>query len=150
MFNHLIYLNIAREISKLSKCVSIQVGCILVKEGRILSIGYNGTPPNYINCDEMFPEYDQQRDRELHHQWSLIHELHAEMNAILWAAKNGISIEGATLYCTHQPCDQCTKNILALGITNIYYKDEYDKVQNNIEIQKFIKDMNVNITQVKE
>lgn len=127
--------------AKRSKCVSRQVGAIIVKDDRIVSEGYNGTPKGYINCCEHFEEYNEE-----HHLWSNTHEIHAEMNAILWSARKGISIEGGTIYSTTKPCLQCTKNIIASGITTIYYSDEYSKNddetldaflrENKIDIQK--------------
>ena len=82
----------AHSLAKLSKCVRLQVGCLLVKDGRVLSTGVNGTPSGYINCNEA--------NYEDHHQWSLRHEIHAELNAVIWAARLGTPIEGATAYVT--------------------------------------------------
>jgi len=64
--------------------------------------------------------------REHHHRWSDIHEIHAEMNAILFAAKTGISIEGSTIYTSIFPCQHCLKNILQSGIKRIVYNKMYD------------------------
>ena len=86
----IVFIKIAKTIAELSKCVSHQVGCIIVKDDRIISMGYNGTPAKYTNCNEKFSTYTS---REEHHKWSKTHEIHAELNAILYAAKNGISIE---------------------------------------------------------
>ncbi len=110
-----------------SKCVSKQVGALIVLDGRIVSTGYNGTPKGYENCNEHFPNYDPAKDREAHHTWSKIHEIHAEVNAIAFAARNDIGIEGAELYTILQPCDDCLKVIIAAGIKKIYYVIPYDK-----------------------
>ena len=89
MLSDEIFLNIAKEIAKGSKCVSIHVGCVIEKNNRILSTGYNGTPSGYMNChDHWKGEYTHE-----HHEWSIKYEIHAEMNALLWAARNGISVE---------------------------------------------------------
>lgn len=76
--------------------------------------------------------------REQHHKWSDQHEIHAEMNAILFAAKNGISIDGTILYTTLFPCQHCLKNILQCGIIAIVYKNEYDLAEKDNDFMKFI------------
>ena len=78
MLSDKIFIKIANEIASASKCVSKQVGAVIVKDGRILSTGYNGTPPGYENCcDHWNNEYTSE-----HHEWSKTYEIHAEMNAI--------------------------------------------------------------------
>ena len=123
-----VFLNIAKELSRLSKCRSLQIAALIVKDGRIISQGINGTPPGFINCDEMFPpkEYDI-FDREKHHEWSQKFEIHCELNALLFAAKHGISIDNTTMYITYQPCANCVKNIIAAGIKRVVYENDYDK-----------------------
>jgi len=118
-----IYLDIADKISEFSKCASLQVGCVIEKDGRIISIGYNGTPSGYVNCNEVFNGPSDE-----HSIWSDKYEIHAELNAILFAAKNGVSIDGATLYCSVRPCWQCTKNIIQSGIKKIIYRREYHRI----------------------
>jgi dCMP deaminase len=134
------FINIAQEIATASKCVSKQVGAVIVKDGRILSTGYNGTPAGYINCrDHWDSEYTSE-----HHEWSKTYEIHAEMNAIIWAARKGISIEGSTIYVTLEPCSECSKNIIASGVLRIVYLKSYEHNHSAI-ISKFIKDNNVSI-----
>jgi dCMP deaminase len=139
------FINIAFEIAKASKCVSKQVGAVIVKDGRVLSTGYNGTPAGYINCSE---HWDGQYTKE-HHEWSKTYEIHAEMNAIIWAARKGISIEDATIYVTLEPCSECSKNIIASGIKRIVYAKPYEHNHSEI-ISKFIKDNGVVIQQLKK
>lgn len=134
------FINIAQEIATASKCVSKQVGAVIVKDGRILSTGYNGTPAGFINCrDHWQGEYTSQ-----HHEWSKTYEIHAEMNAIIWAARKGISVEGSTIYVTLEPCSECSKNIIASGVVRIVYLRAYEHNHSAI-ISKFIKDNNVSI-----
>lgn len=128
------FLKTAYLLGQESKCVSKQVGCVIAKDKRIISTGINGTPPGYKNCCDQFPEYNPETDREKHHAWSRIYEVHAEMNAIAFAAKNDIGIEGAELYTILQPCDECLKNIIAAGIKKIYYVIPYDKATLNNEL----------------
>lgn len=138
-----VFLNIAEEIAKFSKCVSAQVGCVIVKEGRILSTGYNGTPKNVKNCCDHFIDYDKPTQRDEHGVWSQKFEIHAELNALIWAARTGIQIDGATLYCTLQPCMECTKNIIGAGIKKVVYDNRYDRIKNEDEIITFLKEANV-------
>ena len=132
------FINIATELATASKCVSKQVGAVIVKDGRILSTGYNGTPAGYTNCCDYWDnEYTSQ-----HHEWSKTYEIHAEMNAIIWAAREGISIKDATIYVTLEPCSECSKNLIASGIKRIVYAKEYEHT-NSALVSKFIKDNGV-------
>ncbi len=140
MISDLNFINIAHEIASASKCVSKQVGAVIVKDGRILSTGYNGTPAGYINCSEHWhDEYTKE-----HHDWSKTYEIHAEMNAIIWAARKGISIEDGTIYVTLEPCSECSKNLIAAGIKRIVYDKAYEHTNSEI-VSKFIKDNGVTI-----
>ncbi|MCI0501174.1 MAG: dCMP deaminase family protein [Epsilonproteobacteria bacterium] len=143
MINDKIFINIAKEIASASKCVSKQVGAVIVKEGRILSTGYNGTPAGFINCCEYWnDEYTKE-----HHEWSKTYEIHAEMNAIIWAARKGISIEGGTIYVTLEPCSECSKNLIASGIKRIVYEKPYEHT-NSAVVSKFIHDNGVIIEKI--
>lgn len=95
-----------------SPCERLQVGCVLVKENRIVSQGYNGFLPG---C----PHKSVVRDN---HEQATVH---AEQNAIADCAKRGVSCEGATAYITHYPCIICTRLLLASGIQEIKYIEEY-------------------------
>ena len=140
MLNDTNFINIAFELAKASKCVSKQVGAVIVKDGRILSTGYNGTPAGFTNCcDHWNGKYTAE-----HHEWSKTYEIHAEMNAIIWAAREGISIEGATIYVTLEPCSECSKNVIASGIKRIVYAKSYEHTHSAV-ISKFIKDNGVSI-----
>jgi dCMP deaminase len=143
MLNDQNFINIAKEIASASKCVSKQVGAVIVKDGRILSTGYNGTPPGYTNCTDHW-EGEYTKD---HHEWSKTYEIHAEMNAIIWAAREGISINGATIYVTLEPCSDCSKNVIASGIKRIVYDNSYEHTNSEI-VTKFITDNNVSIEQL--
>ena len=144
MLNDRNFINIAHEIAKASKCVSKQVGAVIVKNGRILSTGYNGTPSGYTNCCDY---WDNKYTKE-HHEWSKTYEIRAEMNAIIWAAREGISIKGATIYVTLEPCSECSKNIIASGIKRIVYDKSYEHTNSDI-VTEFIKANGVIIEQIK-
>jgi len=120
------YMNIAREVARSSKCVSVQVGAIIVKDDRIISTGYNGTPKGYTNCCDVWTE-----SGEAHSAWSADHEIHAEMNAIIFAARAGLSIEGGTMYTTLSPCRQCLKHLSQAGIQILYYAERYKRTSDD-------------------
>lgn len=139
------YMEIAKIISKRSNCVGAQVGAIIVKDDRILSTGYNGTPKGYPNCGDIW----QNTPHPEHYEWSKIYEIHAEQNAIIWAARKGISIEGADIYTTMRPCAQCSKMIIASGIKRIYFGMDYSKEYHlNLELEDFIRNNGVEIIHV--
>jgi dCMP deaminase len=129
------FMEMAITISKLSNCVMHQVGCIIVKDNRVISTGYNGSIPGFDNCNDLHskpmvfgpgPQYTQE-EKDAHHEFSKKFEIHGELNSILFAAKNGISIDGGTMYCTLRPCHECLKNICQVGIKRIVFKDIYKR-----------------------
>ncbi len=107
------YLKMAEEWGKLSHCRRKQVGAIIVKDGMIISDGYNGTPSGFENCCE---------DEQGYTKWYV---LHAEANAILKTARSSQSCNGATLYLTLSPCKECSKLIHQAGITRLVFQTEY-------------------------
>jgi dCMP deaminase len=116
-----IFMNLASDLAKRSHCVKNQVGAVLTKDTRIISIGYNGPPAETHNCDEEWPLEGCPRDSR--NSCSLA--LHAEENAILYAIKNGTQIQGATLYTTLSPCIACARLILSSGIITVYFNHSY-------------------------
>ncbi|WP_374950637.1 cytidine/deoxycytidylate deaminase family protein [Mucilaginibacter sp.] len=116
-----IFMNLATDLAKRSHCVKAQVGAVLAKDTRIISIGYNGPPSGTHNCDEEFPEQGCPRDSK----GSCSLALHAEENAILYAVKNGANLEGATLYTTLSPCLPCARLIFSAGIKQVYFDKSY-------------------------
>ena len=124
------FLRITREVSRRSTCLRRQVGAILVRDKRILTTGYNGPPRGFKHCAEVgcIRERNSVPSGERH---ELCRGLHAEMNALLQAASNGVSIEGATLYCTNTPCVLCAKMLINGGILRVVacgdYPDEMSK-----------------------
>lgn len=118
------FMEIIRLVARRSSCLRRQVGAALVKDKNILATGYNGTPSGITHCAEVGCLREQMRvpSGERH---ELCRGLHAEQNAIIQAAKHGVNISGATLYCTNFPCIICTKMIINSGLSRIVYLDGY-------------------------
>ena len=111
------FMNIAKIVSERSTCDRAYVGCILVnKDNRIVSTGYNGSISGNPQCDEVG---HTMRDGHC------IATIHAEMNALLYCAKEGISVKDSVCYVTHFPCLNCTKALIQAGISKIYYENGY-------------------------
>ncbi len=119
------FAEIADLVSSRSTCLRNQVGAVLVKDGQILSTGYNGAPRGLPHCSEVgcLRERLGVPPGERH---ELCRGLHAEQNAIIQAAYHGVSVRGAILYCTTRPCSICTKMLINAGIEEIIYIEEYD------------------------
>lgn len=118
------FFQIAEQVATRSTCMRRQVGAVLVKDKRILSTGYNGAPRGISHCTQVgcLREELNVPSGERH---ELCRALHAEQNAIAQAALHGVKIEGATLYCTHQPCSLCAKMIINSGIVEVYFDKGY-------------------------
>ena len=126
------FMEIASMFANYSSCVKRKVGAVLVKDLRILSTGYNGTPSGLCNCDEVFKNPTDLKNGTLpngikitHHDFAEQFEIHAEQNCLSFAAKNGVSTKDCTLYITTAPCVNCAKIIIASGIKKVIYNEIY-------------------------
>lgn len=121
------FMDLTETIAKWSSCFKEDrnVGAIIVKNKRILTTGYNGAPAGVKSCKERGECLRKKLDIPSGKQHELCYAIHAEQNAIIQAARLGVSIEGATLYCTHQPCAICSKIIVNAGITKVVYAKPY-------------------------
>ena len=122
------YMDVAERFAQLSSAKRLQVGAIVVKDDRIISIGYNGMPAGWDNeCEEeVTTHYVSYTDSQLVTKTEV---LHAESNAIAKLASSHESGKNATLLCTHAPCIDCAKLIYQSGIATVYYKKEYRSTQ---------------------
>lgn len=102
-----------------------QVGAIIVRDKRILTTGYNGAPSGIFSCKERGECMRRTQGISSGQQLEKCYAIHAEQNAIIQAAKMGVSVDGATLYCTHQPCVICSKMIINVGIKRVVFQDNY-------------------------
>ena len=110
------FMSIALQVAKRSTCDRANVGAIIVKNRRILTTGYNGSPAGLPHCDDV---------GHLMVEGHCVRTLHAEQNAIIQAAYHGVSVQDSTLYVTHQPCLTCAKMIINAGIRRVVYGGVY-------------------------
>ena len=108
-------MRIAFEVATRATCLRRHVGAVIVRDKRILSTGYNGSPPGQQHCTEVGCLLEDGR---------CIRTLHAEQNALMQAALHGVSTHGATLYCTCRPCHVCARMIVAAGIVRVVFVGE--------------------------
>ena len=126
-----IFLRIAFNFSKLSKAIRRKVGCVIVKDGQIISNGFNGTPSGFDNsCEYLKEEIDLKEGKPLreYNPCNLTTKpevLHAESNALMKLARSTNSSVGSTMYLTCSPCFECAKLIIQSGITRLVYRDDY-------------------------
>lgn len=116
------FMDTAERFAQLSSAKRLQVGAVVVKDNRIVSIGYNGMPAGWTNeCEE--DEYDWNGDFLRNKTKDEV--IHAEANAIAKLARDGESGLGADVFCTHAPCIQCAKIMYGAGIKKVYYRNSY-------------------------
>ena len=144
-----------------SHCLSKKVAAIAVKNGHVVATGINGTLPGKINCDEYFKWYHAYYNiqieysewittkewRDIHHEWSNINEVHAEMQLVSQAAKEGINLSGSDIYVSMEPCMYCTKLLATLDLHAIYYINSYDKTLD--ATRQFAKEIGIIFEQLK-
>ena len=141
-----IYMDLACNLAVKSHCVKIQVGAVITKDTRIVSLGYNGPPAGTHNCDLEWPGVGCPRSAK----GGCSLALHAEENAILYAAKNRVTLEGATLYVTLAPCLSCARLIYTTGIKKVLYVNSYAEFKglNVEEGVKFLETFGVDVIRV--
>lgn len=141
------FMELTCEIAKWSSCYkdNRNVGAIIVKNKRILTTGYNGAPAGIQSCRERGECMRISLNIKSGERHELCYAIHAEQNAIIQAAKLGVAIDGATLYCTHQPCSICAKMIVNSGISKVVYLNPYpddftNKIfaESNIVVERYI------------
>lgn len=146
------FMDTAERFAQLSSAKRLKVGSVVVKDNRIISIGYNGTPAGWDNeCEykEYVPKfgigngehndfgYDQiDEDGTMYRTKTKDEVIHAEANAIAKLARDGESGSGAYLFCTHAPCVQCAKLIYGAGISKVYYKNSYKDTNGLVFLEK--------------
>lgn len=121
------FMELAQTVASWSSCVrnGRHVGAVIVKDKRILTTGYNGAPVGVLNCRDKGYCMRDRLGIQSGTRAEMCYAIHAEQNAIIQAAKMGISVDGATMYVTHQPCSVCTRIIINAGIKRVVYGVPY-------------------------
>jgi len=129
----IVFLQIASELSQLSTCDRKSVGAVITRQGRCVCWGFNGAPPGMPHCDENYhghlwpgakPNDLEALDRQIEAQ-GCRNVTHAEANALAFAARQGISTEGGTVYVTVSPCANCARLLVAAGVARVVYLEAY-------------------------
>jgi dCMP deaminase len=119
------FMKLTEQVGSWASCYRRKVGAIIVREKRVMTTGYNGAPSGIKSCLERGECLREKLNVQSGTHAELCYAAHAEQNAIIQAARYGININGATLYCTHQPCVICAKMIINAGIKRVVYKEGY-------------------------
>lgn len=129
-----LYISMAELMAKRSTCGRLNVGCIITRDGRIIATGYNGPIKKHKHCNE----YNCEKDKPC------TISIHAEANAISFAARNGVVLENSVMYITHAPCLKCAELMIQSGIKEVIYKEDFRTtdgidllIANTIYIQKY-------------
>lgn len=130
------FINILEVVGTRSSCDRGKSGCVITKEKRILATGYIGSPIGTVHCDDVGHEMHTVRHADGHETQHCIRTAHAEQNAIVSAARFGVALEGATLYCHMTPCYACAKMIINAGIKRVVANLDYHAGDRSKEIFK--------------
>lgn len=127
-----VFMQMAELIAQRSTCLRGHVGAVIVKDGRVVSMGYNGAPPHQPHCLDVGCEPVDyalgdavMTEAERLKRWGCQRIIHAEQNALVFAARMGVATEHGAVYCTHAPCSACARSLTASGIVSLYYRKEY-------------------------
>ena len=124
---HQYFMTITRQVAERSTCTRAKVGAVIVRDKSIIATGYNGAPAGLPHCTEagclIYTSHTPAGDVEE----NCFRTIHAEINAIAQAARNGSSIQDADIYITHTPCIHCLKVLINTGIRRVFYEHEYKR-----------------------
>ena len=128
------FVSLVQEVAKRATCDRGRSGCLIVRDKRIICTGYVGSPPGMSHCDEAGHLMKKVLDDDGTARMHCVRTIHAEQNALCQAAKYGISLQGATLYCTMEPCRTCAMLILSTGIARVVAMKRYHAAQDTREL----------------
>lgn len=114
------YLGLAQQVAKEATCPRASVGAVLVKDDRVISLGYNGSLRNTTHCKEEGCWLQPKEDRQ-----ACVRAVHAEANALVSASYGGATTKYSILFCTHKPCIHCLKLLIGAGVGEIFYLQDY-------------------------
>lgn len=136
------FFEVVNTVAQRATCERGKSGCVIVRDNAILTTGYVGSAPNQEHCDEAGHQFVEIQDLDQNLQKTgnphrhCIRTIHAEMNAILQAAKTGISLENSELYCSMTPCINCAMAIIRVGIKKVYCLKKYHRGEQSIAMFK--------------
>lgn len=130
------FLKMIDVVAERATCDRGRNGCVIVKNKRVLTTGYVGSPPNLPHCDDAGHDMRKVLDEQDNVKQHCVRTIHAEQNAILQAAKFGISIEGSTIYTKIEPCRTCAMMIISAGIKRVVCKNRYHAGEETREMFK--------------
>lgn len=130
------FLELTDTVAKRATCDRGRSGCVIVRDNRILTTGYVGSPPGLPHCDDVGHLMKKVMDEDGQVRGHCVRTIHAEQNAICQAARHGISLDGGTLYCKMEPCRVCAMLIISVGITRVVALRRYHAAQETREMFK--------------
>lgn len=137
------FMRLAKQVATRGTCDRALVGCVLTRDKRIIATGYNGSPPGHPHCDDQ---------GHVMIDGHCVRTIHAEMNAILQAARTGTSLDGTTCYTTHEPCLNCMKSLLTAGIKRVVFlkmkKEDHDTSQAKMHLMAMERPQDFTITRL--
>jgi dCMP deaminase len=119
------FMEVCRSVAKRATCERGRSGCVIARENRILVTGYVGSPTGLPHCDDAGHQLKRMIHEDGSVSWHCVRTVHAEQNAICQAAKNGIALDGATLYCKMTPCRTCAMLVISCGIRRVVCEKRY-------------------------
>ena len=140
------FMNIAREVATRATCDRKHVGAVIVRDRSILATGYNGSPAGMSHCLDVGCLIYESRTPDGDLEQNCYRTIHAEINAISQAARNGAAIRDADIYVTHTPCIHCIKVLINTGVRRVYYGREY-KLHT---VAEWLKPARIELVQVPE
>lgn len=130
------FIEMTKSVASRATCDRGKSGCVIVKDKRVLSTGYVGSPPGMPHCDEVGHQLKKLIDEDGKENVHCMRTAHAEMNAIIQAARFGISLDGATIYCKMGPCRTCAMAIISAGIKRVVCEKRYHGDYESVEMFK--------------
>lgn len=128
------FMQLVNSVASRSTCDRGRSGCVIVKDKRILCTGYVGSPLGMPHCDDVGHQLRKVIDEDGNIKQHCVRTVHAEQNALIQAARFGISLEGAMLYCTMEPCRSCTMSIVGAGIKRVVCEKKYHSAEDTRQI----------------